>query len=99
MRFNFGPGKHAANLGKHGLSLAAAAELSWEAALAWLNDRAHYGEVTIVALARIGNTLYFVAVEERESTWRMSSLRRANRHEVNHDVKAIQEDQPEDADI
>jgi len=99
VRFNLVPGKHAANLGKHGLSLAAAAELSWEAALVWLNDRAHYGEARMVALAPIGNTFYFVAVEERESTWRMSSLSRANRHEVNHDVKAIQENQPEDADI
>jgi hypothetical protein len=31
--------------------LAAAAELSWEAALVWLDDRADYGEVRMVALA------------------------------------------------
>jgi uncharacterized DUF497 family protein len=43
VQFNFGPGKDATNLGKHGLSLAAAVELSWEAALVWLDDRADYG--------------------------------------------------------
>jgi uncharacterized DUF497 family protein len=44
VQFDFDPGKDATNLGKHGLSLAAAAELSWEAALVWLDDRADYGE-------------------------------------------------------
>ena len=51
MQLNFDPGKDATNLSKHGLSLAAAAELSWEAALVWLDDRADYGEVRMVALA------------------------------------------------
>jgi uncharacterized DUF497 family protein len=53
----------------------------------------------MVALAPIGDTLYFVAFVDRESTRRIISLRRANRREVNHYVKAIKEDQPEDADI
>jgi uncharacterized DUF497 family protein len=30
VRFDFDPGKDVTNLGKHGLSLAAAAELGWE---------------------------------------------------------------------
>ena len=99
MQFVFDPGKDAINLGKHGLPLAAAAELSWEAALVWIDDRADYGEVRVVALAPIGDILYFVAFADRESTRRIISLRRANRREVNHYVKAIKEDQPEDADI
>jgi uncharacterized DUF497 family protein len=53
----------------------------------------------MVALAPIGDILYFVAFADRESTRRIISLRRANRREVNHYVKAIKEDQPEDADI
>ena len=52
------PGKDATNLGKHGLSLAAAAELIWEAALVWLDDRADYGEVRMVALAPMGDILF-----------------------------------------
>jgi uncharacterized DUF497 family protein len=53
----------------------------------------------MVALAPIGDILYFIAFVDQESTRRIISLRRANRREVNHYVKAINEDQPEDADI
>ena len=98
MQFDFDPGKDATNLSKHGLSLAAAAELSWDAALVWIDDRADYGEVRIVALAPIGDILFFVAFVEREPARRIISLRRANRREVNHYVKAIKEGLPEDAD-
>ena len=98
MQLDFDPGKNATNLGKHGLPLAAAAELSWEAALVWLDDRADYGEVRMVALAPIGEILYFVAFVGRESRRRIISLRRANRREVSHYVKAVKEDRPEDAD-
>ena len=98
MQFDFDPGKDATNLSKHGLSLAAAAELSWEAALVWLDDRADYGEVRMVALAPSGDILYFAAFVDRESTRRIISLRRANRREVNHYVKAINEGQLENAD-
>jgi len=65
VRFNFDPDKDATNLSKHGLSLAAATELRWEAALVWIDDRADYGEVRMVALASIGDTLYFVAFVDR----------------------------------
>ena len=98
MQFDFDPGKDATNLSKHGLSLAAAAELSWDAALVWIDDRADYGEVRMVALAPIGGILFFVAFVECEPARRIISLRRANRREVNHYVKATQEDQPEDPD-
>jgi uncharacterized DUF497 family protein len=78
--------------------LAPAAELSWDAALVWIDDRADYGEVRMVALAPLGDVLYFVAFVDREPARRIVSLRRANRREVNHYVKAIKADQPEDAD-
>ena len=78
--------------------MAAAAELSWDAALAWLDDRADYGEVRMVALAPIGDILFFVAFVDREPARRIISLRRANRREVNHYVKATQENYPEDPD-
>ena len=78
--------------------MAAAAELSWDAALAWIDDRADYGEVRMVALAPLGDVLYFVAFVDREPARRIISLRRVNRREVSHYVKAIKEHQPEDAD-
>ncbi len=98
MRYDFDPDKDATNLSKHGLSLAAAAGLSWDAALAWVDDRADYGEVRMVALAPIGDILFFVAFVDRETVTRIISLRRANRREVNHYVKAINEGQLENAD-
>ncbi|MCP9828022.1 BrnT family toxin [Synechococcus sp. L2F] len=98
MRFDFDPGKDATNLSKHGLSLAAAAELDWDAALVWIDNRADYGEARMIALAPIGDILFFVAFVDREPARRIISLRRANRREVRHYVKAIKEDQPEDAD-
>ena len=98
MQFDFDPGKDAANLSKHGLSLAAAAELSWDAALVWIDNRTDYGEVRMVPLAPIGDILFVVAFVDREKARRVISLRRANRREVSHYVKTIKEDQPEDAD-
>jgi uncharacterized DUF497 family protein len=98
VQIDFGPGKDATNLSKHGLSLAAAAELSWDAAFVLIDDRADYGEVRMVAFVPIGDVLCFVAFVDRESTSRITGLRRANRREVNHYGKAIKEDQPEDAD-
>ena len=77
--------------------MAAAAELSWDAALVWIDDRADYGEVRMVALAPLGVILCLVAFVDREPARRIISLRRANRREVCHYVKAIKEDQPEDA--
>jgi len=98
VQFDFDSGKDATNLSKHGLSLAAAAELSWDAALVWIDDRADYGEMRMVALAPLGDILCFVAFVDREPARRVISLRRANRREVNHYVKTIKADQPEDAD-
>ncbi len=97
MRIDFDPGKDATNLSKHGVSLAAAASLDWDVALAWIDDRADYGELRIVALAPIGERLYFVAFVNRDDARRIISLRRANRREVNHYVKTIQEGLREDA--
>jgi uncharacterized DUF497 family protein len=40
-----------ANQKKHGVSLSVAGELDWEAALLWMDDRAEYGEMRMIALA------------------------------------------------
>ena len=98
MRIVFDPEKDVTNLSKHGVSLAAAAELDWDAALAWIDDRADYGEQRIVVLAPLGDRLFFVVFVERDEAIRVISLRRANRREVSHYVKAIQEDLDQDAD-
>jgi uncharacterized DUF497 family protein len=91
VHIDFDPEKDTTNLSKHGVSLAAAARLDWDAALAWIDDRADYGEMRIVALAPIGDRLFFVVFVDRENSRRIISLRRANRCEVNHYVRANEE--------
>jgi len=61
MQFEFDPAKDAANQAKHGISLALAGELNWEAALVWVDDHFEYGELRVIALAPKTNTLYYVA--------------------------------------
>ena len=89
MRIEFDPTKDTGNQAKHGVSLALADELDWEAALVWVDDRFEYAELRMIALARETNILYCVAFVDRGATRRIISLRRANRREVKHYVESI----------
>lgn len=89
MQIEFDPAKDAANLAKHGVSLALARELDWEAALVWVDDRFEYGDLRIIALAPKTGILYYVAFVNRGEVRRIISLRRANRREVKRYVQDI----------
>ena len=89
MRIEFDSAKDATNRAKHGVSLALAGELDWEAALVWVDDRFEYGELRVIALAPKTEILYCVAFVERGDVRRIISLRRANRREVKHYVQNI----------
>ena len=89
MSIEFDPAKDAANQAKHGISLALAGELDWEAALVWIDDRFEYPELRMIALAPKTEILYYVAFEDRGGARRIISLRRANRREVKHYVQNI----------
>ena len=89
MRIEFDPAKDALNRARHGVSLALARELDWDAALVWMDYRFDYDEVRMIALAPKTNTLYYVAFVERGNRRRIISLRRATRREVNHYVESI----------
>ena len=89
MQIEFDPDKNSANQAKYGVSLALAAELDWEAALVWLDDRFDYAELRMIALAPKTETLYYVAFVDRGEVRRIISLRRANRREVKHYVESI----------
>tara|TARA_B100001105_G_C22225504_1_gene371591 strand:+ start:91 stop:360 length:270 start_codon:yes stop_codon:yes gene_type:complete len=84
----FDPLKDQSNLTKHGVSLALAAELDWDSALVWVDDRFEYGEHRMIALAPQTGVLYYMAFVDRHSVRRVISLRRANRREVKHYVQA-----------
>ncbi len=88
MRIEFDPSKDTSNQSKHGVSLALAVELDWEAALVWIDDRFEYGEARMIALAPKTGILYYVAFVDRGEARRIISLRRANRREVKHYVES-----------
>jgi uncharacterized DUF497 family protein len=89
MRIEFDPSKDATNQAKHGVSLALAGELDWEAALVWIDERFEYNEMRMIALAPKTSILYYVAFVDRGEMRRIISLRRANRREVKHYVQSI----------
>ena len=89
MRIEFDPDKDAANRARHGVSLALARELDWDAALGWIDDPFQYDEVRMIALAPKTNTLYYVAFVDRGNRRRIVSLRHATRREVKHYVENI----------
>lgn len=89
MRIEFDPAKDVTNRAKHGVSLALAGELDWEAALVWIDERIEYGELRAIALAPKIEILYCVAFVDRGEVRRVISLRRANRREVKYYVQSI----------
>jgi uncharacterized DUF497 family protein len=91
MRVEFDPAKDKANVAKHGVSLALAKQLDWDAALVWVDDRFDYDEVRMITLAPETDTLYYVAFVDRGNVRRIISLRRAERREVKSYVENFQE--------
>ena len=89
MRIEFDRAKDLANRVNHGVPLALAAQLDWEAALVWIDDRFDYDEMRMIALAPETATLYYVAFIERGDAYRVICLRRATRREVKHYVENI----------
>lgn len=84
MNVTYDPAKNAENMRKHGISLAEAAFMDWDAALVWRDTRHDYGETRFVALGPIGERLYCVVYVDRENIRRIISLRKANQREFDH---------------
>jgi len=82
MNILFDPVKEAANLAKHGVSLALASEIEWDTAVAWPDVRRDYGEPRQCAIAYVGLRLFFAAFVDRADGRRIISLRKANPREV-----------------
>ena len=89
MRLAFDATKDGENQAKHGVSLALANELDWDAALVWVDERFGYAELRMIALAPKTNTLYYVSFVDRGRVRRIISLRRATRREVKYYVENI----------
>ncbi|MGI9170056.1 MAG: BrnT family toxin [Caulobacteraceae bacterium] len=88
MNVEFDPAKDAAKVAKHGVSLVAAAEFDFTAAVITIDDRFDYGETRFRACARVngqGRCLVFTLVGQ--TTIRAISYRRARQKEMQrHDL-------------
>tara|TARA_R110000850_G_scaffold25297_6_gene73162 strand:- start:467 stop:730 length:264 start_codon:yes stop_codon:yes gene_type:complete len=82
MAIEFDPGKDAANIAKHGVSLSAAREMVLDDALIVADARFDYGEERFNAYGLIGDTLHAMTFTLRGDAIRVISLRRARPKEM-----------------
>ena len=87
MAIAFDPAKDAANIEKHGVSLARAGEMTIVAAL--IDDRADYGEVRYRAYGHIDGVAHCLVFTVRDGEGRAISLRRAHSKEVRRYVPSF----------
>ena len=80
--YDFDPAKDAANLEKHGVSLALAEVLFAGPCVSMSDDRFDYGEVRKVTFGRLEGRLFVCVHTDRGGVRRVISLRRANRREI-----------------
>jgi uncharacterized DUF497 family protein len=80
MDIEFDAAKDAANMAKHGVSLALGASMDIDTAVIDRDDRRNYGEVRFNALGRIEGRVYAMTFTVRDSI-RIISLRKANPRE------------------
>lgn len=87
MEFAWDEAKDAANLAKHGVSLADAARLDWGRGRDILDRRFDYGETRITRYAMLDGRLYVCVYTLRNQTRRIISLRKANgRERIAHGI-------------
>ena len=82
MKIEFDLGKDFINREKHGLSLADAERMDFDAALYAQDNRYDYGEVRAQALGLIDGRLHMLVFTVRRDALRAISLRKANPKEV-----------------
>jgi hypothetical protein len=82
VEIEFDPDKDTANRRKHGLSLAGAARMDFEAAIVVRDRRYDYGEDRFHALGTVDGRLHMLVFTMRGDALRAISLRKANPREV-----------------
>ena len=83
MQIEFDPAKDRINMEKHGISLAAAADIDLDSAIIIEDRRFGYGEARFLAYASIFGRLHVLWFTMRGTVVRVIGLRRANRRERN----------------
>lgn len=82
MDIEFDPAKDAANIARHGLSLADAAAFDLTGAVIATDDRRNYGETRFRAFGRIDGEGYCLVFVVRSNNVRAISFRRAHEKEM-----------------
>ena len=88
MEFEFDPDKSAKNARERGLPFQLAAELEWQRAIVFVDDRFMYGEERLIAFAPLRGRLYAVCYVLRGQVRRIISFRKANKREERLYAKA-----------
>jgi hypothetical protein len=83
MDIEYDPEKDAANLTKHGVSLALGVIVLENCIGAFVDDRRDYGEIRINAFGPVNNRLFVCTYTMRGATHRLISVRKASRQEQN----------------
>jgi uncharacterized protein len=81
MKIEFDAAKDEANQAKHGVSLAAAAEIDLDGAVVFEDLRFEYGERRFTAFAPLNGRLYAMHFTVRGDVIRVIGLRKANQRE------------------
>jgi uncharacterized DUF497 family protein len=81
LEIEFDSDKNIANVAKHGVDMAAAAEFDFETAETWTDTRKRYRERRNIAVGFIGRRLHVLVFTMRGRKLRVISLRKANRKE------------------
>lgn len=81
VQIEFDPAKDRINLEKHGISLAAAADIDLDSAIIIEDLRFDYGEARFLAYAPIAGRLHVLWFTMRATAVRAIGLRSANRRE------------------
>ena len=82
MKITFDPAKDAANVAKHGVSLAKAVEITWRAATFVDDIRRDYGEPRLQVYGDIDGRLHVFIFTPADDGVRAISLRKANKREI-----------------
>lgn len=82
IKIEFDPVKNRKNIEERGLAFDLATKFEFDTAVIRIDTRKYYGELRFNAIGYIGKRLYFITFTLRVDTFRVISLRKANKREM-----------------
>jgi len=82
MSFSYDPNKSKRNIKLRGLSFDRVADLDWDSAWIYEDERSDYNETRFIAYGMLDKRLHFVCFTETKDGIRIISFRKANNREV-----------------